>query len=92
MPHQSENVSGPTAARRYGAAVKQYRQRDGTERLLRERVNELECFHGIIAGHGGRIDVESRPGHGTCMSARLPANCRQTGAPAPQPKEQHGGA
>jgi len=92
MPHQPENVSDPTAAGRYGAAVKRDRKRDGTERLLRERVKELECFHGIIAGHGGRIDVQSQPGHGTCMCVRLPANYRQTGAPAPQPKEQHGGA
>jgi two-component system, NtrC family, sensor kinase len=32
----------------------------------------LSITHGIITGHGGRIDVESRPGEGTCFRLYLP--------------------
>lgn len=32
----------------------------------------LAVTHGIIEQHGGTIDVESRPGHGTCVTIRLP--------------------
>jgi two-component system NtrC family sensor kinase len=32
----------------------------------------LSITHGIITGHGGRIDVESRPGEGTSFTIYLP--------------------
>ena len=32
----------------------------------------LSISHGIITGHGGRIEVESRPGEGTCFRLLLP--------------------
>jgi PAS domain S-box-containing protein len=32
----------------------------------------LSITHGIITGHGGRIDVESRPDEGTCFRVYLP--------------------
>jgi signal transduction histidine kinase len=34
----------------------------------------LSISHGIITGHGGRIDVESCPGQGTCFRVFLPMN------------------
>ena len=36
----------------------------------------LAVAYGIITGHGGRIDVESAPGVGTCITVRLPAPAR----------------
>jgi signal transduction histidine kinase len=32
----------------------------------------LSISHGIVADHGGRIDVESEPGRGACFIVRLP--------------------
>jgi two-component system NtrC family sensor kinase len=32
----------------------------------------LAVTHGIIEQHGGTINVESKPGHGTCVTIRLP--------------------
>ena len=32
----------------------------------------LSVSYGIVSDHGGRIDVESAPGRGTCFSVRLP--------------------
>jgi len=32
----------------------------------------LYMTHGIITGHGGRIEVESRPGEGTCFRVDFP--------------------
>jgi two-component system NtrC family sensor kinase len=32
----------------------------------------LSISHNIITGHGGRIDVDSKPGHGTCFRIYLP--------------------
>jgi signal transduction histidine kinase len=32
----------------------------------------LSISHGIVSGHGGRIDVESCPGQGTCFRVYLP--------------------
>jgi PAS domain S-box-containing protein len=34
----------------------------------------LSIAHGIITGHGGRIEVESQPGEGTCFRIYLPLN------------------
>jgi signal transduction histidine kinase len=32
----------------------------------------LSISHGIITGHGGRIEVDSRPGEGSCFRIHLP--------------------
>ena len=32
----------------------------------------LSISHGIITGHGGRIDVDGQPGRGACFRVRLP--------------------
>ena len=32
----------------------------------------LSITHGIIQDHGGRMEVESTPGHGTCFRVVLP--------------------
>ncbi|MFN3303128.1 MAG: ATP-binding protein [Roseateles sp.] len=37
----------------------------------------LSVVHGIVLAHHGMIDVDSRPGQGTCFRVDLP--CRQTG-------------
>ena len=36
----------------------------------------LAVAYGIVTGHGGRIDVESEPARGTCVTIRLPASAR----------------
>jgi two-component system, NtrC family, sensor kinase len=33
----------------------------------------LSVVHGIVTAHGGTIEAESREGHGTCFTVRLPA-------------------
>jgi len=44
----------------------------------------LSLVHGIVLDHGGAIDVDSRPGHGTVFSVYLPAVDAAPGvAPAP---------
>ncbi|MBX3197489.1 MAG: response regulator [Labilithrix sp.] len=40
----------------------------------------LAVVHGIVKGHGGAIDVESRPGTGTRMSVYLPAAVEEASA------------
>jgi signal transduction histidine kinase len=42
----------------------------------------LSVVHGIIKEHGGRIEVESTPGHGTRFDVVLPAQAEQAGAAA----------
>ncbi|MFL5356990.1 sensor histidine kinase [Archangium sp.] len=44
----------------------------------------LAVAYGIITAHGGRIEVESEPGQGTCFTVRLPSIPRLT-AEAPTP-------
>ena len=39
----------------------------------------LAIVHGIIRDHGGRIEVESAPGHGTTMTVLLPAVAPESG-------------
>jgi len=42
----------------------------------------LASAYGIIKGHGGYIDVDSREGQGTTFSIYLPASDKEIGAPA----------
>jgi PAS domain S-box-containing protein len=43
----------------------------------------LSIVHGIVTGHGGRVDVESRPGEGSCFRVTLPRDPgRGTDGPA----------
>lgn len=32
----------------------------------------LSLVHGIVVGHGGRVEASSEPGHGTCVTVTLP--------------------
>ncbi len=34
----------------------------------------LAITHGIVTGHGGRIEVHSRAGEGTCFRVHFPLN------------------
>jgi signal transduction histidine kinase len=45
----------------------------------------LAISHGIITGHGGRIDVESRPGEGTTFRILLPRRLKPGASPEPIP-------
>ena len=45
----------------------------------------LSISHGIVTGHGGRIDVESRPGQGTCFRVLLPCGPAHPHADPPRP-------
>ncbi len=38
----------------------------------------LSVVRGLVGLHGGRISIESAPGQGTCVTIRLPADCRRT--------------
>jgi cell cycle sensor histidine kinase DivJ len=38
----------------------------------------LSVVRGLVGLHGGSICVESEPGKGTCVSVRLPLDCRQS--------------
>ena len=49
----------------------------------------LAVVHGIVTGHGGRIDVESRPGRGTRMCVRLPVAGREPDTDQPGERNRH---
>jgi cell cycle sensor histidine kinase DivJ len=42
----------------------------------------LSVVRGLVGLHGGRISIESAPGQGTCVTVRLPADCRRTAEPS----------
>lgn len=52
----------------------------------------LSVVHGIVTAHGGRIEVDSQPGHGTTFHVRLPASQARAAAPdeAPPQAPAHG--
>ncbi len=37
----------------------------------------LSVVRGLVGLHGGKISIESAPGQGTCVTVRLPADCRR---------------
>ncbi|HEV8642416.1 MAG TPA: ATP-binding protein [Methylomirabilota bacterium] len=43
----------------------------------------LSVMYGIIVRHGGEVDVESRPGHGSAFTIRLPVAREPVAPPAP---------
>jgi cell cycle sensor histidine kinase DivJ len=44
----------------------------------------LSIVKGLVALHGGEVNIESRLGEGTRVSVRLPVNCEAV-RPAPKP-------
>jgi len=38
----------------------------------------LSVVRGLVGLHGGAIGIESEPGRGTCVSVRLPLDCRSS--------------
>ncbi len=47
----------------------------------------LSISHGIVAGHGGRIEVDSQVGHGTCFRILLPRGTAVAASPGPPASE-----
>ena len=47
----------------------------------------LSISQHIVESHGGRLEVESEPGRGTCVSIFLPLDCSPEDAPGPR---EHG--
>jgi cell cycle sensor histidine kinase DivJ len=48
----------------------------------------LSIVKGLVALHGGTIDIRSRLGEGTCISVRLPVDCEASRRGAPRPNVQ----
>jgi cell cycle sensor histidine kinase DivJ len=46
----------------------------------------LSIVKGLVALHGGHIDIRSRVGEGTCVAVRLPVDCEAPARHATQPK------
>src|SRR5208283_5163227 len=50
-------------------------------RLKHQRVEVSVKSHGVISGHGGRIEVESRKGEGACFRILLPQHPQSSQPP-----------
>ncbi len=67
---------GIPAEERHQLFTRFYRTAAARERGIPGTGLGLAVVHGIVNGHGGTVQVDSTPGHGTTMTVRLPAVAR----------------